>query len=102
VINDLQISGTGQYYFDFRVNGKAEFQKEEPVLVLELSDTETGEQIFWHGFNIKEKQGFLHFSFDVRHDREMTLKSYFWNNKEAEGGFSNTSCHLYRLHPMRR
>ena len=100
VINDLQISGTGQYYFDFRVNGKAEFQKEEPVLVLELFDTETGEQIFWHGFNIKEKQGFLHFSFDIRHDREMTLKSYFWNNKEAEGGFSNTSCHLYRLKSM--
>ena len=97
VINDLPFSGAGQYFFDFRVQDKTGFQNEEAVLVLELYDTETGEQIFWHGFNMREKEDFLHFSFDVRQENEMLLKSYFWNNKQTEGGFFNTSCHFYRL-----
>jgi hypothetical protein len=97
IITDLPVSGAGQYYFDFCVKNKMEFPKDEPILVLELYDNETGEQIFWHGFKIGEKEGFLHFSFDIRQEKEMMLKSYFWNNKQVDYSLLNTSCHFYRL-----
>jgi hypothetical protein len=97
VIDDFPIFGAGQYFFDFCVKDNMEFPKDEPVLVLESFDKETGERIFWHGFNLGEKQGFLHFSFDIQQEKEILIKSYFWNNKQVDYRLSNTSCHLYRL-----
>jgi len=73
------------------------FQKNDPLLVLELYDGETGEQIFWKGLNIGEKQCFIHFPFDIRQEKEMILKSYFWNNQQSDLNLPNTSCHFYRI-----
>ena len=97
VVTNLAFSGAGQYYFDFCVKDKVAFPKDEPVLVLELFDKETGERFFWKGFKIGEKEGFLHFSFDIRQEKEMTLKSYFWNNKQVDCSLPGTSCRFYRL-----
>jgi uncharacterized sulfatase len=97
VMTDFQFSGSGQYYFDFCVKDNVAFQKDDPLLVLDLYDNETGEQIFWHGLKMEEKQGFIHFSFDIRQEKEMTLKSYFWNSQLVDFNLPNTSCHFYRL-----
>jgi uncharacterized sulfatase len=97
IISDLQLSGSGQYYFDFRVKGDVKFQKDDPILVLELLDQETGERIFWHGFDLGEKQGFLHFPFDIQQEKDVILKACFWNNKQTELLLPNTNCRFYRV-----
>jgi hypothetical protein len=97
IISDLSFSGSGQYFFDFRVKDDVKFQKDDPTLVLELFDQETGERIFWHGLDLGEKQGFLHFPFDVQQEKEVILKAYFWNNKQTELYLPNTSCRFYRV-----
>lgn len=96
IIPDFQFSDSGRYYFDFCVKDKVAFQKDDPLLVLKLYDNASGEQIFWYGLNIGEKQGFIHFPFDIQQKKEMTLKSYFWNNQLSDFNLPNTSCHFYR------
>ena len=100
IISDFRFSGSGQYFFDFCVKDKVKFQKNDPALVLELFDNETGEQIFWNGFDLGEHQGFLHFSFDIQEEKEVLLKSYFWNNTQVDFNVPNTSCHFYRVEKM--
>jgi hypothetical protein len=97
VMEDVSFSGAGQYYFDFCIRETTALPKDVSTLVVELIDKETGENISWNGFNLSEKQGFLHFSFDIDNDKEMVLKSYFWNNKQAEFYLPNTSGRFYRL-----
>jgi len=97
IISDFQFSGSGRYFFDFRTKEKVKFPKDAPALVLELFDYESGERIFWHGFDLEEKQGFLHFPFEIQHEKEVVLKSYFWNNQQSDFKLSNTNCRFYRL-----
>jgi uncharacterized sulfatase len=97
VVEDFLFSGAGQYYFDFCIHGEKVLPKEVSTLVIELMDKETGEQISWNGFNLTEKQGFLHFSFDISTNKEMVLRSYFWNNHQTEFYVPNTSGRFYRL-----
>jgi len=99
VIDELLFSGAGKYFFDFKVNETSVLNKEYPTLVLELIIRETGERISWNGFHLEEHQGFLHFLFDIQNDKEMLLKSYFWNNQQVECNLPNTSCHFYRVNP---
>lgn len=97
IIEDFTFSGAGQFYFDFCINEKIEFPKEFPTLVFELIDKETGTQISWKSFNLGDYQGFLHFSFDITDNKEMLLKSYFWNNQQTSLTLPKTSLHFYRL-----
>jgi hypothetical protein len=97
IISDLIISGSGQYFFDFWAKEQKIAQNEIPSLVLELFDNKTNERIFWYEFNLGEKNGFLHFSFPIKQEKEMRMKSYFWNNKQQDFKLLNTSCRLYHL-----
>jgi hypothetical protein len=97
IVEDLSFQGAGQYFFDFCIKETKALPKEVSTLVIELIDKETGEQISWNGFNLTDKQGFLHFSFDVSDNREMVLRSYFWNNHQTEFNLPNTSGRFYRL-----
>ena len=99
VISDFRCSGAGQYFFDFCVKDNVEFRKDDPTLVVELFDSETGERIFWNGFNLGDNQGFLHFPFDIQEEKDVVLKSYFWNNTQVDFNLPNTSCHFYRIIP---
>ena len=97
IMEDIAFSGAGQYYFDFCIEDKTTLPQEVATLVIELTDKETEESVSWYGFNLTEKQGFLHFSFDITTHKEMILKSYFWNNQQVDLYLPNTSSHFYRL-----
>jgi hypothetical protein len=96
IVEDIPFRGAGQYFFDFCIKETKALPDEVSTLVVEVIDKETGESN-WNGFNVAEKQGFLHFSFDVTDHKEKILKSYFWNNLQTEFYLPNTSCHFYRL-----
>jgi len=97
ILPEIKISDIGQYFFDFLVNDKTVFKKDDPIIVLELFDSETGELISWNGFNLLEQQGFVHFYFYMQQEKGVVMKACFWNNQQTELKLSNTNCRFYRL-----